>query len=201
MRFSSGTLVVACVAAAVLCPSAASPAIGLGSDPGVTLQVTGLREIIAEVVAAALDQHDSTHEPQGCRNSCPGNFIPCAGQCYSRLSTQVDHAQAERDCTALHAHLAVPRSRTENLCVAGLAGHENIWLGITDSAEEGVFRGPGGRAVTISDGYVWASGQPDNWRDQEDCVEIRKVSEGYRFAEWNDDNCVATKKLPMCQLL
>ena len=134
------------------------------------------------------------------RCSCPSGFIACAGRCYARLHRAVEYGQAEKDCASIGAHLAVPRSRNQNLCVAGLAGLERVWLGITDREQEGVFQGADGRPVTGNEGQVWSPGQPDNAGGREHCVEIRNEPPGFKFAEWNDWQCTGVKDFPMCQL-
>ena len=134
------------------------------------------------------------------RSNCPSGFILCAGRCYTRLSIAVEYGQAEQDCAALGAFLAVPRTRDQNLCVAGLAGLESIWLGVTDRQEEGVFQGADGRPVTGNEGQVWAAGHPDNDGGTEHCVEIRNDPPDFDFAEWNDWPCTGETNYPMCQL-
>ncbi|XP_037094454.1 hepatic lectin-like [Pollicipes pollicipes] len=131
---------------------------------------------------------------------CPDGFVPCAGQCYARLDTAVAYDQAAADCAERQAHLAVPRTNNENLCAAGLAGHERIWLGITDRQEEGVYRAFDGSVVTASETH-WSQGQPDNTAGVENCVEMwyRGVWNHARFAEWNDLKCT-DHVFPMCQL-
>ncbi|XP_043221638.1 perlucin-like [Amphibalanus amphitrite] len=134
------------------------------------------------------------------RCSCPSGYIPCGGRCYARLHRPVEYAQAERECSLLGAHLAVPRSRQQSLCVAGLAGHEDVWLGITDRDEEGFFQGADGRPVTDNEGQVWSPTQPDNAGGVEHCVSSWKVKDGVRFGEWNDYPCTGIRLYPMCQL-
>ena len=139
------------------------------------------------------------------RCSCPAGYIPCAGRCYARLHRAVEYEQAERECSLLGggAHLAVPRSRQQSLCVAGLAGYEHVWLGITDREQEGFFVGADGRPVTGNEGQVWSPGQPDNAGGREHCMSSWKVRGGaspVRFGEWNDYPCTGLQLYPMCQL-
>lgn len=97
---------------------------------------------------------------------CPPGFLPCALKCYQLLNVTVIHQKARDLCQQLHpkATLAVPRTRNENLCAAGLAQKRDVWLGITDEVEEGLFVGDDGRGVVGSSGlgHVWSSSQPND---------------------------------------
>lgn len=138
--------------------------------------------------------------PNHC-TSCPPGFIPCANRCYQRLRIKATYAEAQKYCKLLHpqAHLAVPRTRNENICAAGLAARQPVWLGISDIKQEGLFIGDDERGVVdiSSTGHVWSDNQPDNAGDDEDCVEMW-IKKG--FAEWNDIRCDYKENMPMCQL-
>lgn len=136
-------------------------------------------------------------------NSCPPGFISCAGRCYQRLNLKVAFADAKNYCKLLHpkAHLAVPRTRQENICAAGLAGGKPVWLGISDIKHEGWFVGEDEKGVVdlFSSGHVWSKKQPDNAGNNEDCVEMW-LGKDIDFAEWNDRPCNYKGNMPMCQL-
>ncbi|XP_037073821.1 mannose-binding protein C-like [Pollicipes pollicipes] len=158
-----------------------------------SLIASSLRRAIREELAGALSEH-------GC-DLRPPEFVACSGRCYLPLVTAVTHEQATAHCAQLGARLAVPRTLKENLCAAGLAGHRSVWLGITDLAVKGEFVDQDGRSVAEVLGNVWSEGQPDNYQNREDCVEIWPTNTfpNVRFAEWNDRDCSA-KAIPMCQL-
>ncbi|XP_037081400.1 hepatic lectin-like [Pollicipes pollicipes] len=166
-----------------------------------------LRRYIKEAIAEALLEHRSEFlppetAPTTSQCGCPKQFMPCAGRCYRRLSPAVTYEQAEQACAQINSHLAVPRTRDENLCAAGLARNRHIWLGITDQLTEGVFVDTFGRSVTEELTQVWSAGQPDNYNGTEDCVEIwpeNAFNLGSKFAEWNDKHC-SELGYPMCQL-
>ncbi|KAF0306433.1 hypothetical protein FJT64_002463 [Amphibalanus amphitrite] len=48
--------------------------------------------------------------------ACPAGFSRCAGRCLMRLDRVFVYTDAESQCAALGAHLAVPRSDEENQC-------------------------------------------------------------------------------------
>ncbi|XP_037083319.1 C-type lectin 1-like isoform X1 [Pollicipes pollicipes] len=153
------------------------------------------RKILKQVVKEAIAEAGLT-----AGDGCPDGFVPCAGRCYTRLNTAVSYDRAEQECAELDAHLAVPRTRNQNLCVAGLAGYERVWLGITDREEEGVFKAADGGVVTASEAH-WSKGQPDNTVNLEHCVELWNPTTwpGVKFGEWNDWVCTGPA-FPMCQL-
>jgi cysteine-rich repeat protein len=55
------------------------------------------------------------------------------------------------------------------------------WIGLTDLATEGMYKWESSEPVAYTH---WLSGQPDNFQDSEDCVEMFQGT-----GEWNDDNC------------
>ncbi|XP_037081677.1 hepatic lectin-like [Pollicipes pollicipes] len=154
-----------------------------------------LKQVVQEAIAESLSQAGLT-----AGGGCPHGFVPCAGRCYTRLNAAVDNDRAVRQCATFGAHLAVPRTHNQNLCVAGLAGRERVWLGITDREEEGVFKAADGGVVTASEAH-WSKGQPDNYKKSEDCVEMWNpaTSRKIKFGEWNDIRC-NFHAFPMCQL-
>jgi Lectin C-type domain len=69
----------------------------------------------------------------------------------------------------------------------------NTWIGVTDQANEGKFVFINGRDAKY---LPWSYGQPDNYKDNEDCVETREpFAYGY-----NDKECSSVFLLA-CQLV
>jgi hypothetical protein len=98
---------------------------------------------------------------------------------------------AELDCEAEGGHLIVIDDEAENTWASTVAAtaitndestHELAWLGLGDSASEGVFTWVTGAAPSLA---LWSSGEPNTMFGDEDCVEVRAS------AEWNDDRCDA----------
>ncbi|KAF0309105.1 hypothetical protein FJT64_019707 [Amphibalanus amphitrite] len=58
--------------------------------------------------------------------ACPAGFSRCAGRCLKKLDHKVNYTEAESQCAALGAHLAVPRSNEENQCAKSIAGNSSI---------------------------------------------------------------------------
>ena len=90
---------------------------------------------------------------------------------------------AKTQCESDGAFLAIPRSEAENDYIADLIPNENIWIGINDIDQEGVFVAVDGSDITYTN---WDSGEPNHdWN--EDAVIIR-VGHSKRQKAWNDSN-------------
>jgi lectin-like protein len=106
---------------------------------------------------------------------CPSGYAALtgaqAGHLYKVLATPQNWATQEAGCqaTTLASHLAVPDDLAELTALDTAAGM-NYWLGITDSAQEGVYRNVLGAIQTF---LPWEAGAPNNagGGQGEDCVE------------------------------
>ncbi|KAF0311328.1 CD209 antigen-like protein C [Amphibalanus amphitrite] len=99
--------------------------------------------------------------------ACPAGFSRCAGRCLKRLDVTVNYIEAESQCAALDAHLAVPRSDEENQCAINASLDRPVWLGLTDVVTEGQFVGADCCVVVPSNSSRWADGQPSNRRGEQ----------------------------------
>ncbi|KAF0303753.1 Ladderlectin [Amphibalanus amphitrite] len=133
------------------------------------------------------------------RCACPAGFSRCAGRCLKRLDLAVAYTEAESQCNALGAHLAVPRSDEENRCAIIAAGGTTVWLGLTDVVTEGQFVGADGCGTVPSTGPLWGTGQPNNANGNQPYVVLGLMEAGVWYSEWNDywgDESIN----PLCQL-
>jgi hypothetical protein len=109
--------------------------------------------------------------PAGCPSGYAALTGGQAGHVYKVLPTSENWSTQEAGCqaTTLKAHLAVPDDQTELNALDTAAG-SNYWLGITDAAQEGVWRTVLGTAQTF---LPWQPPAPDNAGagQGEDCVE------------------------------
>jgi len=68
------------------------------------------------------------------------------------------------------------------------SGH--YWIGLSDSVDEGNWKWSDGTELT---GYRnWARGQPNDWNNNQDCVEIRKgrhADKNNYDGDWQDRAC------------
>ena len=82
--------------------------------------------------------------------------------------------------------LVEPKSEEENAKITALAKDKDVeifWIGINDITNEGVFTyDSDGKNISWTN---WDSGEPNNYKDKEDCTQIRWKNSG----KWNDVRC------------
>ncbi|KAF0312101.1 Lectin BRA-3 [Amphibalanus amphitrite] len=124
--------------------------------------------------------------------ACPGGFSRCAGRCLIRPPQELGFTEAKAACVSLGAHLAVPRSAEENQCVLTMAAGVDVWIGLSEHGEDGVFVAEdGGEPMTTVDIPFWGAGEPNN-RSTVNCMQIWQNA-------WDDTDCDWPQKF-MCQL-
>ena len=99
---------------------------------------------------------------------------------YYFFADTVNWQTAKKICEAKGGYLAIPNNAEENaFIISGIkkASKEQTWIGITDIAQEGVWRDVKGNSLTYTN---WASGQPDNYQGIEDYAHL------YSDGHWND---------------
>ncbi|KAF0291725.1 Lectin BRA-3 [Amphibalanus amphitrite] len=135
----------------------------------------------------------------GC--ACPAGFSRCAGRCLKRLEVEANFTEAESQCAAQGAHLAVPRSDEENQCAMNASGGVRVWLGLTDVITEGQFVGADGCGTVSSSSPHWAYNQPNDFKNQ-DFVCLVPFSDDPWNAGWQDhypdEVMLALCQLPSC---
>ncbi|XP_077864838.1 L-selectin-like [Saccoglossus kowalevskii] len=101
---------------------------------------------------------------------------------YEVVQGQLTWYEAREACESINAHLAEIRSDEDNSYVVAMLPPEaeSVWIGANDIYNENSFVYVNGGQVTYAD---WSPGQPDDYRRNEDCVEIRNIH------GWNDLPC------------
>ncbi|XP_043200166.1 CD209 antigen-like isoform X2 [Amphibalanus amphitrite] len=130
--------------------------------------------------------------------ACPAGFSRCAGRCLKKLDHKVNYTEAENQCAALGAHLAVPRSNEENQCAKSIAGNSSVWLGLNDVATENQFVGDDGCGTVPSDSPFWARRQPNNQNGQSHVALVRPDIPALQLG-WHDF-LPSHPVSPLCQL-
>ncbi|AKT37573.1 CotH kinase family protein [Chondromyces crocatus] len=102
-------------------------------------------------------------------------------------------AAAEADCVAQGGHLiSLHDQATRNLVVSRVntIGGGTWWIGLHDQAQEGTFVWTDGSPLDYTD---WASGEPNNYADDEHCVHLTGGG------QWNDLFCTSDGRY-VCRL-
>ena len=118
-------------------------------------------------------------------------FDPLTGRCLAAFSTSFTRSEAEAHCQARFGHLVAISSAEENDAVATVSGSVDMWIGYSDSSEEGLF------VWSSHEGHhfeAWNPGEPNDTGGSEDCVEIRGDND-----LWNDISCDSTQGF-VCEL-
>jgi len=142
-------------------------------------------------------------------NNCEAN-CPAEGwirkdkvsNCYLFGTEATTFDEAQRFCRENGGMLAEPRSNRQNRIIKKMINNNrddtNYWIGLTDERREGEFVWQSdNEEVKFSN---WNKNEPNNLKDQEDCVVLRKT----RSFEWNDVRCfnngdAGAKTRALCQ--
>ena len=104
---------------------------------------------------------------------------------YKIYNTHMNYDDAKAQCESDGTFLAIPRSQAENDFISDLILQEGIyqiWIGINDIKQEGLFVGVDGSEISWTN---WNHGEPNNWNHgeyDEDGVEFW----GHHNGGWND---------------
>ena len=119
---------------------------------------------------------------------------PANGHSYQRFDTTLDWNSAKTACAALGGHLATITSQAENDWIQGnlMNGIYQIWLGGTDSAQEGVWKWITGEAWNYTN---WSYGEPNGGTGENhltiwNSAGVWNDSDGVAFphlCEWGND--------------
>ncbi|XP_055765489.1 C-type lectin domain family 12 member B-like [Salvelinus fontinalis] len=118
---------------------------------------------------------------------CPKGWRMLGSSCYF-LSTETKTWQESRlDCFERGADLVIINSEEEKKLLYQLDGDADllVWIGLTDSVNEGAWKWVDGTPLTTS---YWKSGQPERGdTNNKDCVEVYHRDDV--LANWNDAPC------------
>ena len=94
--------------------------------------------------------------------------------------------QAKQDCELNGGHLVTISDAGEDNFVLSLISSGSYWIGLTDEAQEGIFRWITNEPLAYMN---WCPGEPSN-SNNEDYGEIN----GCSFGKWNDQNITSVRK-------
>ncbi|XP_038837744.1 C-type lectin domain family 4 member M-like [Salvelinus namaycush] len=119
---------------------------------------------------------------------CPKGWRMLGSSCYFLSTERKTWKESKLDCLARGADLVIINSRQEQTLLYQLDGDADllVWIGLTDSVNEGTWKWVDGTPLTTS---YWKSGQPDHGgtNNEEDCVEV--YHRDSVLANWNDAPC------------
>uniref|UniRef100_A0A674MZJ4 C-type lectin domain-containing protein n=1 Tax=Takifugu rubripes TaxID=31033 RepID=A0A674MZJ4_TAKRU len=129
---------------------------------------------------------------------CDLGYLLYGDFCYKFVTESVSNwNDAETQCQRDQAHLASFHSQEELTRSSEVrrplfsAAHmpAAAWIGLNDISNENHFVYTDG----TPDFVPWAPNQPDNWQDNEDCVQLRGMNH-HEPGKLNDDFCTSTKE-------
>ncbi|XP_070585920.1 C-type Lectin CRL-like [Erythrolamprus reginae] len=125
-------------------------------------------------------------------DDCAREWLQNQGNCYAYFDQKLSWHEAEIDCQSYGrgAHLASTLTTAETLLVAEHIStyqreFSNVWIGLFDARQTGRWRWADESPYNYK---AWMSTQPDNYNNNEHCVELRQSS---GFKQWNDIRCNA----------
>ena len=128
--------------------------------------------------------------------SCEEGWIEAGGKCLQISDHTADFYHAAVTCQLLGGKLTEPETEEESNELIKLVNDydtepiddQRFWLGIIDESDEIAFVYlSSGQNITFSS---WYTNQPDNYKADEDCVELRMPWN----EQWNDHDCHVYKR-------
>lgn len=109
--------------------------------------------------------------------------------CYFVSSVSKNWTLSRQECIDEGADLVVIDSLEEQEFLNMLMHKgQNVWIGLTDSLQEGTWMWVDGSNVTTK---FWQPGQPNSYNGNQDCGENLQKTPG--VGQWNDDGCFAVQ--------
>ncbi|XP_044192370.1 lactose-binding lectin l-2-like [Thunnus albacares] len=141
-------------------------------------------------LALGAESPSGDHQLKLQRGNCPMFWYSFNDRCYKYVSTRMTWADAELYCVSQKANLVSIHSLGEHNFVKSLIKNfdvawRKVWIGLNDIPKEGRWMWSDGSAV---DFVFWNSGEPNNHRGNEDCVQTN----GDTDLKWNDVPCSLT---------
>ncbi|XP_071848194.1 C-type lectin lectoxin-Phi1-like [Apostichopus japonicus] len=137
------------------------------------------------------------------QSHCPSGWQNYRTSCYKFIENPLTWDKAKDFChdnsEYNYGHLASVHDTLENdfITYVVMKGQKKrAWIGLNDQKTEGEFEWDAhNREVFLPEQTFWKRGEPNNFMDNENCVEINRGGLG----RWND--CKCRKSLPfICEL-
>lgn len=109
--------------------------------------------------------------------TCPPNWVHILRSCYRFSYDKLEWSAAKSACEKLGSKLTVVNSEAEQKALVPKVPYAS-WIGLRRFPWVWV----NGSRLSYSN---WNDGEPNNWNNEEECVEMNPSSAG----QWNDRNC------------
>ncbi|XP_060138217.1 C-type lectin BpLec-like [Zootoca vivipara] len=123
-------------------------------------------------------------------DTCAREWLQNQGNCYAYFDAKLTWQEAEIECQSYGrgAHLASVLTKAETLLVAEhISTYQqeisDVWIGLHDVRQTRRWRWADESTYNYK---AWMNHQPDNYRNAEYCVELRRTT---GFKQWNDAAC------------
>ncbi|KAH1174878.1 CD209 antigen-like protein E [Mauremys mutica] len=136
-------------------------------------------------ICALESPSSNTSEPHNVSCSlCPYQWISNKGRCYYFSPTTSPWRNSRSSCQKEQADLVIINDLEEQVFLSQRPRHLSYWIGLTDVAEEGLWKWVDG--TDLNQEKFWYDPQPDNYQN-EDCATL--TNERNPLRNWNDDKC------------
>ena len=133
-------------------------------------------------------------------SACQQGWICNGTSCYKLVtSPTLSWGKAKEECEKCQAGLVKVESLEENDFIKTkllpTRNNGSYWIGLSDSANENDWMWTDGTKLD-SDGYKnWGDNQPDNNKNQQNCVAIQiRKSDPDHYGKWHDRRCSQERK-------
>jgi len=124
------------------------------------------------------------------------HVVEYRGHTYALTRYRYNFQGAQYMAERFGGHLVTVDDRGENLMLTSQFRDQHndhaVWIGFSDRENEGKFVWEDGSSGGVFGYSNWGDWQPDNWKDQEDCTELRFKTWNPKHMPvggWNDARC------------
>uniref|UniRef100_W5LVH9 C-type lectin domain-containing protein n=1 Tax=Lepisosteus oculatus TaxID=7918 RepID=W5LVH9_LEPOC len=127
---------------------------------------------------------------------CPRRWKLFDSKCYYFSADKLNWTDSRTACRKQGADLVIINSRNEQEFITNQTNGKSYWIGLTDMAEEGVWRWVDNRSLNETLRY-WNDKQPDLRQKKQDCVFANPKAKG--LTTWHDHHC-STNIYRICEV-
>ena len=125
-------------------------------------------------------------------------FFKFTNSCYELVNTPMTFHVARTYCQGKQLQLVEIQSLEENLFVAQLSPHHDLWIGLDDLKQEGKWVWSASLLQATGHFTAWRKGDPNN-RGGGSGAHCALIGNEKFFGEWDNQNCHKKKRF-VCEL-